>query len=809
MAQKPQLMPFRRLVAVVSDREVVGAAASRALADLADLAGGRAVEAAVPAARHPVNDDYQEVIRRGLRFLDHATPAETLTLVTADSLAAVPDAISRAVQEEPATLSLLVLDHPDYRYRVTAPDDLHEELAKLGLSLGESVEFEPSPCTVQVYTAADVASCYSAEHFTPRWMPEQAWTVTADIACALVDSIQLHCNARLRRPTKPSVIANAIAGFLTAQAGSEWGLGYYTGSGVASFIDDFEQRAIRNGSPIVRGPSEHSLACSALARWRLDAAPFAIVVTSGMHEEFRGTLANHVTVGTKGFIVCCDSRPDQWHPFQGTIHLTEDSRPSLFARGFPVVYIGGPGEIASGLAEAFAAYSAGRGPVMVVAPREVLSASTVPGELPKVAKAAEAAKVASPRVQAAGGAGVEQLATLLNTAPRRLLCQVGPLSAGAQDLLLELARKAGIALVDSVTQPGTVSRHRDGRIVSEYLGTLSMYGHSARVYDYLFSGGTLRPADEQSVMFIGTPIPQIDHPFSDSNLNQLAPVQIIAREIDKAPFSGLSVVGDIEGVLRALHERLDVDPDVLAVRRAAIDSARDRDGDVIGLLPVLPMTTNYFFRRLGGVLTGLIRQQDYRYVGVYDIGRAGLSAANSLPRTGPGISGWFGRGLMGDGLMSLPGILTRRDANVISFTGDGTAAMTPDIVPSLVQQIAVDRSAFQHNLSIFRFVNGTHSVIRTYREGTQPAAVSGQTGVLSFTPEDYQHQFGSLTVRHRRVVRFDDVAFADQLTERETINLYSVITGHNNEGDGLGRFASLGWQRNELSPKAPVGHRPR
>jgi thiamine pyrophosphate-dependent acetolactate synthase large subunit-like protein len=801
MTQEPQPMSFLRLVVVVSDREVVGAAASRALAD---LTGGRTVNAATPPAHHPANDDYQEVIRRGLRFLDHAVPTEAFTLVTADSLAAVPDAVSQSAQGQQATLSLLVLDHEDYRYSVTSLDDLHEELAKLAMSLDDAVEFEPNPYTVQVYTAPDVGAYYSVEHFTPRWMPEQGWTVTADIACAFVDSVQLHCNARLRRPTKPSVIANEVADFLTAQSGSDWGLHYYTGSGVATFIDDFEQRAIGNGNPIVRGPSEHSLACSALARWRLDAAPFAIVVTSGMHEEFRGTLANHVTVRTKGFIVCCDSTPDQWHPFQGTIHRTEDSRPALFARGFPVVYIESPDDIARGLAEAFAAYSAGRGPVMVIAPREVLSASTAPGELPATAK------VATSRAEAVRGAEVEQLATLLNSAPRRLLCQVGPLSAGAQDLLYELAAKAGIGLVDSATQPGTVSRHRDGRIVDEYLGTMSMYGHSARVYDYLFSGGTLRPADEQSVMFIGSQIPQIDHPFSESNLSQLAPIQIIAQEIDRAPFSGLSVVGDIEGVLRALRERLDVDPHVLALRRAAIDSTHDSDGDVVGLLPVLPMTTNYFFRRLRGVLDGLIRQEDYRYVGVYDIGRAGLSAVNSLPRTGPGISGWYGRGLMGDGLMSLPGILTRRDSNVISFTGDGAAAMTPDIVPALVQQIAVDHSAFQRNLSIFRFVNGTHSVIRTYREGTQPAAISGQTGVLSFTPADYQHQYGSLTVRHRRVARFDDIAFADQLTERETINLYSVITGHNNEGDGLGRFAALGWQRNELSPKAPgASHRSR
>jgi thiamine pyrophosphate-dependent acetolactate synthase large subunit-like protein len=793
MPQAPQLKPVRRLVVVVSDGEGMGAAASRALAD---LAGKRALDAAVPAAGHPANGDYREIIRRGLRYLDLVAPSDALTLLTADSLAAVPDAVGRAARGQRAVLSLLLLDHHDYRYRVTSPDDLNEELAKLALSLGACVEFEPGPYTVHVYTAPDVASCYSVEHFTPRWAPEEAWVVTADIACAFVDSVQMHSNARYQRPMKPSTIANAVADFLTAQAGSGWGLSYYTGSGVATFIDDFEQRAVRNGNPIVRGPSEHSLACSALARWRLDGAPFAIVVTTGMHEEFRGTLANHVAVGTKGFIICCDSRPDQWHPFQGTIHRAEDSRPALFARGYPVVYIGRTEEIAQGLAAAFAAYPAGRGPVMIVASREALQASVTLGELPRAAgaKAAPAPAVRS--------AAVEQLATVLNSAPRRLLCQAGPLSGAVQELLYALARKAGIGLADSVAQPGTVSRYHDGRAVAEYLGTLSMYGYSARVYEYLFRDGALRPSDEQSLMFIATQIPEIDTPFGEANLRQLAPVQITSREIDIAPFSGLAVAGDIEGILRALHERLDVDPEVLAYRRAAIAATHDSDGDVVGLLPVLPMTTNHFIRRLRGVLDGLIRREDYRYVGVYDIGRAGLSAVNGLPRTGTGISGWFGRGLMGDGLMALPGVLTRRDTNVISFTGDGAAAMTPDIVPTLVQQIAADHSSFQRNLSIFRFVNGSHSVIRTYREGLQPAAVSSQTGVLSLTPEDYQRQFGSLTVRHRRVVRFDDVPFARQLTERETINLYSVITGHNNEGEGLGRFAALGWQRDELSPRA-------
>ncbi|MBO0819740.1 MAG: hypothetical protein J2P26_02700 [Nocardiopsaceae bacterium] len=793
MPDSTQANTVRRLVVIVTDAGIVGPAAARALTD---LAGPRTLELPAAPAGHPATPEYEEVLSRGLRFLDLVGPADTLALVVVDSLDAVADAVLAAARGARAVLTLLVIDHRDHRYSVTAPDALNGRLAELVSALGDTVEFEPSPTTVQVYTDPDLDAYYSVEHFAPRWMPEQPWVVTADIAVALVDSVQVQSNNRLRTPMKPSVIADAVADFLTAQAGSAWGLHYYTGSGVATFIDDMEQRALRNGSPIVRGPNEHTMACAALARWTLDGAPFAIVATSGMHEEFRGTLANHIAVRTRGFIICCDSKPSQWHPFQGTIHRTEDSRPSLYARGFPVVYIGRSDDIPKGLAEAFEAYSSDRGPVMIIAPRDVLQTSATADPLPEIERVPER------RLEVTRSDELDQLTTVLNTAPKRLLAQVGPLSAEGRHLIYQLAREAGIGLADSVAQPGTVNRYSGGARVNEYIGTLSMYGYSPRVFGYLFSEGSLRPSDEQAVMFVGTQIPQIDHPFSESALRQLAPIQLTEREIDRAPFTGLGLVGDIPGLLRALHERIDVDPDVLALRRAAIASSPDSDGDVIGLLPIRPMTLNYFFRRLRPVLDELITTRDYRYVGVYDIGRAGLSAANTLPRTDLGVSGWFGRGLMGDGLMALPGIVTRREQNVLSFTGDGAVAMMPDVIPTLVQQIAVDRSEFRRNLSIFRFVNGSHSVIRSYRENVKPSDVSGQTGVLTFTPEDYDRSYGPLSVRHRRVLGFEDVPFAEELQEPGVVNLYSVVVGHNNEGDGLSRFSSLGWQRDELSPKA-------
>ncbi|WP_280429473.1 hypothetical protein [Nocardia brasiliensis] len=781
----------RRMLAVVSRSATLGPSAARVLAD---LAGPRDVDIATTPARAPAQPEYDQVLTRARRFLDAVAPDDPLSLVLADSLEALPDALAAAAAGHAAVLTLLVIDHDNCRYRAAEPDTVNRMLAKVAISLPGTVEFDPGPHTVHVYTAPDLDTFYAEEHFTPRWQPEHDWVVAADIACAFVDSLQVHLHQRLRPDFSGSAVARELSAFLNRRAGQDWGLHYYTGSGVATFIDDMEAHATANGNPIVRAPSEHSHGCSALARWTLDGAPFVIVTTSGMHDEFRGTLANHVATRSKGFIVCCDSRPNQWHPFQGTIHRTGDARPSLQARGFPVVYIERTEHIGEGLQQAFAAYDADRGPVMILATREVLQAN------PEMAAPVE--PVAPDRPAATDLPELARLSELLNSARVRLLCQVGPLSGNAQQLMYELSHRAGIALADSVAQPGTVTRYRDGTVVPEYLGTLSMYGYSARVHQYLYDRGELRPADEQQVIFLNSAIPQIDTPFADSSLRRLAPIQIVEHAVDQAPFAGLTVTGNIEKVLRALLDRLDVDPEVLAYRRAAIAASTDSYGDVVGLLPLRPMTTNYFFRRLGSVLEELIQQRDYRYVGVYDIGRVGLTAVNNLPRTNRGFSGWYGRGLMGDGLMALPGVVTRRDEHVLCFTGDGSAAMTPDILPALVHQIAVDRAPMPKSLNIFRFVNGSHSVIRTYREGLRPGAVSGQTGVLTFTPEDWDRRVGPLTIRHRRVIAFDDVPFADQLDQSNTINLYSIFLGHNNEGDGLSRFSVLGWQRDELAPAA-------
>jgi thiamine pyrophosphate-dependent acetolactate synthase large subunit-like protein len=785
--------PRQFLLVVVSDRPAVADSAARALHALT-AGSDRRLEAgcvAVPPGLQPV-DALRDVTGRARRYLDRTVAGATFALVVAGSLAEVPAAVATA---GPGVIALLVVDHLDHRYRPVTPPVMAERLHKLAADLPTDVLFEPSPVTVQVYTDRDTDLALAVDLYTRRWTPAEEWVVVADLACAFTDSIQARQLSRYGGDPEPSTLAATLAEFLDRQAGNSWGVHYYTGSVVAQFIEDLDRHARTHGNPVVRGPSEHSLACSALARWQLDGAPFVITVTSGMADEFRGTLANLRAARARGFVVCADSRADQWYPFQGTIHRgVEDSREVMRARGLPTIHIDGPDRLAESLSEAFAAYLAGQGPVVLFVTREVLEASgAVESPTPGPA--------ATPPVEVTQR-GLDELVELVNGAPKRVLCQAGPLTPRAADLLHELATRAGIGLADSLPHPGTVSRYRRGRPVEEYLGTLSLYGYSARVHQFLHREGRLRPDSEQAVLFVNSRVAEVDTPFSVLATRRMRPVQIVEREADVAPFAGLGVAGPIEDVLAALVDRLDVDPEVLALRKAAIGATSDSFSDVAGLIPVQPMTPNHFFRRLSDLLDGLIRDHGYRYLGVFDVGRAGLSAVCNLPRTGPGHSGWFGRALMGDALSALPGIAHGRDDNVLAFVGDGAAALVPDPLPALVHQIVVDRVPWRRNLSVFRFVNGAHSVIRTYREAFQPSAVSGQTGVLSVNPGDWRREFDGLVVSHRRICSFDaDTAagIATALRRPGTIDLYTVALGHNNEGDGLSILATLGWQRDELT----------
>jgi hypothetical protein len=786
------------LVIAVSKRAPFLAAAAAAVRDLTG-GSGRTHHGdeglPAPSGRRP--PAYAEALRRARRYLDRALPDAELSLVTAGSLVRAGERAAAAAARRPGRRALaLVLVDTEGTDAAAAPLErsIDDALDRLVAGLPEAVEAELSPYTAIVYEPPAGGGVHVGRRYTLRHPPDQPWLVAADLVCGFADYVQLRHSSlatHLSAGTAERTLARALYDFLHHRAGSRWGLHYYTGSVVSGLIGDLERLARAGGNPVLRGPSEHGLACGALARWQLDRAPFLIVVTSGMVDEFRGVLANLRQAKAPGFIVCGDSRVDRWFPFQGTVHGAEDSREVLRARRLPAVYLDRPDRLGADLRSAFDRFAAGEGPVVLLATPEVLDTTGTP--VPEADHPAEVHRPAQ-----VSESTLEPILRILNRERATLLWQCGQLTGGEADLVHELAGRTGAALADSLARPGTVSRYRDGRVVEEYLGTLGLYGYSARVHEYLHRGGRLKPRDEQCLFFLKSRIGEIATPFSERALDRaLRVVQVTDDPGHRAPFADHPVVADLAGFLRAVRDRLDVDPELLRWRQAAIRSTKDSASDVVGELPLRPMTANYFFRRLGAVLDRLITTEGYTYTGVFDVGRGGLSAVRNLPRTGPGFSGWYGRALMGDALQAIPALALTRPGNLLGFVGDGAAGLVPDILPTLVQQVCVAGARLAGNLSIFRLIDGGHSLIRTYREARQASTAGYQAALLSLVDEDWRRGYGPLEVVHRRLLDVDPVTLGYELRDPGTVNLYSVILTHNNEGDGLSLLASLGWQRDD------------
>ncbi|MBB4895514.1 thiamine pyrophosphate-dependent acetolactate synthase large subunit-like protein [Streptomyces olivoverticillatus] len=748
---------------------------------------------------------HAETLARALRYLDRALPEAELRHVTADTLPAAARAL-RELPPPPAggeSLPLLLVD-ADGAGLGTEPFDraLPDALAALADDLPAHLRSTLTAHGTLVYDAAapaGTARVHVARPYVLRALPAHDWVLSADVVCAFTDHVQVrHTGSALRTATRTgtSALATALHSFLGRQPGGPWGLHYYTGSVVSGTIADLDRLAATTGNPVLRGPSEHALACGALARWQLDGAPFLIVVTSGMVDEFRGTLANMRDARARGFVVCAETTPGAWYPFQGTVHAAEDSRAVLAAKGLPHVYLDDPDRLEDGLAEACAAYHAGRGPVFLLATPAVLDAAGSPDRLEALARSHARPPAATLDVTESA---LEPVRRLVESGPARLLWQCGPLDAEESGLVHDIAARAGIALADSLTHPGSVAKYRDGKAVEEYLGTLGMYAFSARVHDYLHEDGRLRPRSEQALLFLKSRIAEAATPFSPAALaRRLRIVQVTHERAHLAPFADHPVHAAALPFLTALRAGLDISPELLAARRDAIARTRESTSDVVHRLPVLPMSANYFFRRLHDVLDDLIRTTGYTYTGVFDVGRGGLSAIRNLPRTGPGFSGWYGRALMGDALQAVPAVALTRDDNVLAFIGDGATALVPDILPTLIQQAALYERGLRRNLTVFRLIDGGHSVIRTYREGRAGAEASRQTQVLHLLEPEWTRTYGELTVRHRHVHDAADADLHTWLRQEATVTICSVLLSHNNEGDGLSLLSSLGWQRDDL-----------
>ncbi|MBK3570866.1 hypothetical protein [Streptomyces sp. MBT62] len=781
----------RLLVLSVSSRPGFHTTVRTALADAGDGPGHRT------GADWP--DLYQDTARRAHRFLARTLEGDETTVVTAGTLPEAATALRAAAGgATTATLALLLVDAQAAGLS-TDPlaDTMDAALADLFAALPDEISADLSAYTVHVYDELDRSPARLGRSYALKQLPEESWLLAADVICALADQTQFrHIGQVIRAESAPRrALAQWLHSFLTARAGDTWGLHYYTGSIVTGLIGELERTAEQSGNPVLRGPSEHALACGAMARWQLDEAPFLIVVTNGMVDEFKGTLANLRDTEARGFIVCADPDPGGWFPFQGTVHQGEDSRAVFRARGLPTFHLDDPARLAEDLAGAQKAYDAGEGPVVLLTGAAVLDTP---------ATAAEFTPPAAPRARAqVTESALEPVLRLVNEEPARLLWQCGRLDPEERALTHALARAAGIALADSLTRPGTVSRHHDGAHVPEYLGTLGMMGCSARVHAFLHHEERLRARTEQALFMLKSRITELSTPFTPRALErQLRIVQITHTPEHIAPFTDHPVVADARGFLRALRDGLAVDPEVLAARRAAIEATHDSASDVLHRLPLRPMSPNYFFHQLGELLTDLITRHHYTYTGLYDVGRGGISAVRNLPRTGPGFSGWYGRALMGDALQAVPAVALTRDDNVLAFVGDGASALVPDIVPTLVQQAVQYGRRPRGNVSVFRLIDGGHSVIRTYRETRTAVASDRQTQVLHLLQPEGTHDYGPLTVSHRHLTGVPHDELRERLLRRGTVDLYSVELAHNNEGDGMSPAGALGWQRDELAELA-------
>lgn len=725
---------------------------------------------------------FLDVAGRVRCFVEERVPKLRIDVEFADSLAAVPGLFTGGRSVE----VLLVFTPPGPAE--DGADQAHADAVIEAVASWPSERRpELSPFGVRLYRdPSHDAGAQVVAPFTVRDRPASGWHLACDAVAAVADHIETRVAqlAIAAAELPAATLARGLAAFLSARSGRSWGLHPYTGTVVSGIISDLERLAGERGNPVLRAPGEHGLACGALARWILDRAPFLIVVTSGMLDEFKGTLANLRDARARGFIVGAESPADRWAPFQGTVHAHEDSREVLRAKRLKVFYLDRARDLDAMLRDAFAAYDADEGPVVLLVTHSVLEHRADPPPVPDEPAPARAVVRESP---------LDEVVDLVNNGPVRLLWQVGAVEPEDRPLLLRVAREAGAALADSLTRPGAVSHFTGGERVPAYLGTLGLYGFTSRVYDYMIDPATRRLRPDLALFFLGSRIAEISSPFSESVLGRHPlVVQVTRRREHLAPAAGLPVCAPVGAFLHRLAERLDVDPKVLAMRRHAVETVRDH-GDPSAVLPTRPMTTGVFCHEVDAVVRELIASHGYRYTGVYDVGRGGIAAIRNIARTGPGYSGWYGRALMGDALQALPAIALTRPGNVLAFIGDGAAALVPDITPTLVQQIRYEHASLDGNLSVFTLFNGAHSLIRTYQEARNREPDFHQTTVVHRLEPEWTHDLGRARIHHRHLDRVDRRSLADQLLAPATVNLYSVPLTHTSDGDGLYLPSERGW----------------
>lgn len=623
----------------------------------------------------------------------------------------------------------------------------------------------------------------------------------ADLLRMLVDHLEhAYFNRLLARGAQqaegPATLAVEVHRLMRARWQERWDFHFFTGSMVAGFIDSMHALARGSGVSCLSGCNEHALAVGALAGWQLHGRAYVIAVTSGMMDEARGTLANLKRAAAPGLIVCAESPETVWYAFQGTLDGDNDGHRVISARGLGHVFMRRPEEVA-GVAAAAAELDARPAPFFLFATQAVLES-----RLPT--RAAAAASVAAAPVRALTPAQrdrLEQAVAVLNGDPARLLWQCGRLSAAERERVLALAERAGIALADSITSPGSVPAYRQRRPLPNYLGPLSMYGFSRRIHAFLEEGGDAGAAAGEArqpwLFFLKGKVDQSATPYSEGRLKRNFRVaQVNWNAAHMSPFTRLALDVPLETFLDYLEPRLQVAADILAHRRARLERLRllpeELPSDRIETLPMMP---GYFFHRLGALLRELIEEQGYRYTGVYDVGRCSLSALRNLPRTDEGFSGWYGRALMGDALMALPYLALKGEHNLLAFIGDGARALVPSVEQRLILAALQGAAGRGRNVTVFYLTNGVLSMIQTYLDKRYALHGACQVNVPVPEPLEQEARCGGIRVYHGCLRSFCPATLRAVLTAPAQVNFLDVWLGHNSEGDGLSLVSESGWSR--------------
>ena len=335
-----------------------------------------------------------------------------------------------------------------------------------------------------------------------------------------------------------------------------------------------------------------------------------------------------------------------------------------------------------------------------------------------------------------------------------------------------------------------------------YLGTLGLYGFNDRTYAYLHDGNKLRPRSEHCVFFLKSKVGQRATNFTPFRRSGLRMVQITRRADHVAPDVEMALVMDAKTFLRQAHDRLDVDPAILKWRQGAIGATAHAGDDLASRIPSVPMTPNYFFHQVGALVERMITEDGYAYTGVYDVGRSSVSATRAIPRTARGFSGWYGRALMGDAPAALPAVAILEAGNVVAFVGDGGRSIIADPVPHLIENALAYPARADKNITIFYFSNGTFSGIRTYRERVASRWGGRQMRCVDLLQSEEERDFGPLRLVRRTLTRFDPASMREALLARRTLNVFTVVLGHNADDDGFS-FVTTGWRRQPVQEGPP------